>query len=106
MSASILVSTFAPFNTLSVLLPSNAVVEDIYDCLTERYPSLPHPNTHDLVLSRPSGTILQPSTSLSELLDGSSLLTLRLSSRLLGGKGGFGSQLRAAGGPYEQSEDE
>jgi hypothetical protein len=98
MSASVLVSAFAPFNTLSVSLPTSSIFEDIYDSLLERYPSLPSSHVHDLILSRPSGVVPDASTPLADLLDGSSLLTLRLAPRVCGGKGGFGSQLRAAGG--------
>jgi hypothetical protein len=98
MSASIIVSAFAPFSTLSVSLSTDASFGDVYDTLLDRYPSLPQDDAHGLVLTRLSGTIPHPSTRLSELLDGSSLLTLRLAPRILGGKGGFGSQLRAAGG--------
>jgi len=63
--------------------------------LYERYPSLPP----SIALSTHNGVLPSLDTSVSSLQsDGSYLVTLRLTPRLLGGKGGFGSQLRAAGG--------
>ncbi|KAJ7905627.1 telomere stability and silencing-domain-containing protein [Mycena olivaceomarginata] len=71
MSSSLLISTFAPFPTLSL----------------------------SIALSTHNGVLPPLDSSVSSLqADGSSLITLRLTPRLLGGKGGFGSQLRAAGG--------
>ncbi|TRM64862.1 telomere stability and silencing-domain-containing protein [Schizophyllum amplum] len=92
----LLISAFAPFNTLTLAVPSDAQVSDIHDLLQERYPSLPLPA--DVVLSTARGPLPSDDTFVSELQDGASLVTLRMSVRLLGGKGGFGSQLRAAGG--------
>lgn len=102
MSTSVLVSTFAPFPTLSLSASSDTTFADLYDLLVERYPDLPHNDSEnfDLVLSPHSGPIPSPEDSLSTLLNGDDegLVTLRLIPRLRGGKGGFGSQLRAAGG--------
>ncbi|PIL29889.1 hypothetical protein GSI_08098 [Ganoderma sinense ZZ0214-1] len=104
MSTSIIISTFSPFPTLALSVPSLTSFADLYDLLADRYPSLPlHSNAADLVLSPTSGPIPQPHTLLSTLLPHDhdhphSFLSLRLVPRLRGGKGGFGSQLRAAGG--------
>ncbi|KAJ7741524.1 telomere stability and silencing-domain-containing protein [Mycena maculata] len=95
MTSSLLISTFAPFPTLSLSVPSSTSLEAILPLLHERYPSLPISvglSTHNGVLP----SLDSPVSSLQS--DGSSLITLRLTPRLLGGKGGFGSQLRAAGG--------
>ena len=104
MSTSVLVSTFAPFSTLALSVPSKTSFGELYELLAERYPGLPlHSNAADLVLTPTSGPVPQASSSLSSLLGNDeqqthSLLSLRLVPRLRGGKGGFGSQLRAAGG--------
>jgi hypothetical protein len=101
MSTSVLVSTFAPFQTLSINAPTDTSFADLYELLAERYPDLPHHASSelDLLLTPHSGPVPSPETPLASLLDGEgSLVTLRLIPRLRGGKGGFGSQLRAAGG--------
>ncbi|KAL7279357.1 hypothetical protein ACG7TL_007198 [Trametes sanguinea] len=103
MSTSVLVSTFSPFPTLALSVPAETSFADLYELLAERYPTLPlHSQAADLVLSPTSGALPEPSTPLSSLLDDDvdehSLVSLRLVPRLRGGKGGFGSQLRAAGG--------
>ncbi|KAJ7509987.1 telomere stability and silencing-domain-containing protein [Mycena galericulata] len=95
MTSSLLISTFAPFPTLSLTVPSSTSFESLLPLLQERYPSLPITvgfSTHNGVLP----PLDSPVSSLRS--NGSSLITLRLTPRLLGGKGGFGSQLRAAGG--------
>ncbi|KAJ7097852.1 telomere stability and silencing-domain-containing protein [Mycena belliarum] len=95
MNSSLLISTFAPFPTLSLSVPSDTLLEDILPLLHQRYPSLPASislSTHNGVLP----ALQSPVSSLQT--HGSPLITLRLTPRLLGGKGGFGSQLRAAGG--------
>lgn len=102
MSTSVLVSTFTPFPTLSLSAPSDSCFAELYDLLAERYPDLPLNGSAnlDLLLSPHAGPIPPPETPLSSLLDEShgNLITLRLIPRVRGGKGGFGSQLRAAGG--------
>ncbi|KAI0749870.1 telomere stability and silencing-domain-containing protein [Daedaleopsis nitida] len=104
MSTSLLISTFAPFSTLALSVPLESSFADLYELLADRYPSLPlHSEAADLVLTPTSGPVPAPETSISTFLDDQddnahSLLTLRLVPRLRGGKGGFGSQLRAAGG--------
>lgn len=98
MSATVIFSAFAPFPTLSLSVPSDTPFESLYGLLCDRYPSLPA--SDDLLLTPHSGTFPAPTTPLSALSHGEpiSLVTLRLTPRLRGGKGGFGSQLRAAGG--------
>ncbi|KAG8213154.1 telomere stability and silencing-domain-containing protein [Butyriboletus roseoflavus] len=96
MSTSVLFSTFPPFPSLSIRVPSQTRVNDLYDILCDRYPDLPASDS--LHISPYSGSLTQD-TRLSELHgDASDLVTLRIVPRLRGGKGGFGSQLRAAGG--------
>ncbi|KAI0329282.1 hypothetical protein GY45DRAFT_1325228 [Cubamyces sp. BRFM 1775] len=103
MSTSVLISTFSPFPTLALSVPSETSFEALYELLADRYPSLPlHSQSADLVLSPTAGPIPEPYTPLSSYLDNGkkdhNLVSLRLVPRLRGGKGGFGSQLRAAGG--------
>ena len=100
MSTSVLVSAFAPFKTLTISAPADACFADLYDLLAERYPTLPHDGSSGLLLTPHSGAVPSPETPVASLLDDGDgdFITLRLTPRLLGGKGGFGSQLRAAGG--------
>lgn len=94
MSATVLVSTFAPFSTLCLSLPASTSFDSLYDVLAAKYPALPA----GLRLSHPT-RIPEPLAPLSSLTnDLSHPISLRLAPGLLGGKGGFGSQLRAAGG--------
>lgn len=96
MSTSVLFSTFPPFPTLSLSVPSETRIDTLYKLLFCRYPDLPAREC--LSISSHSGPVA-PDTFLSDLHgESSNLVTLRLVPRLLGGKGGFGSQLRAAGG--------
>ncbi|KAI0833703.1 telomere stability and silencing-domain-containing protein [Trametes gibbosa] len=103
MSISVLISTFSPFPTLALSVPSETSFSELYQVLASRYPALPlHSADADLILSPNSGPIPEAQASLSSLVDSDadahSLISLRLVPRLRGGKGGFGSQLRAAGG--------
>ncbi len=100
MSTSVLVNAFSPFPSLTLSVPSHTTIHSLYAHLNARYPSLP---TNLAVFSTNAGHILQPHSTLASLHpnDGIStpnFVTLRLTPRVLGGKGGFGSQLRAAGG--------
>lgn len=96
MTTSILVSAFAPFPTLSLSVPSSTPVSSILPLLEERYDTLPISALH---LTTHSGVVPDYDAPVSALDPTEShLLSLRLTPRLLGGKGGFGSQLRAAGG--------
>ena len=97
MTTTILFSTFAPFPTLSLSVPSTTTISSISTLLRTRYTDIPLPS--DLFISSHSSLLPPPSTPISALHDPSSpLVSLRLTPRVLGGKGGFGSQLRAAGG--------
>ncbi|KAK4236168.1 telomere stability and silencing-domain-containing protein [Achaetomium macrosporum] len=100
--------------TLSLALPPTTPISTLLDELNSRLPESCTSHATRLLLStlssRPvpldsSRTISDflPATTSSSADDGSSslhndFLTLRLSAPLPGGKGGFGSQLRAAGG--------
>ena len=97
-SATVLVSTFAPFSTLCLSVCSDLQFDDLYDVLAEKYPELPNPR--DLLLRPTSNFVPSATTPLSSFTQdrGSREILLQLLPRLLGGKGGFGSQLRAAGG--------
>ncbi|GAB7352883.1 hypothetical protein MBLNU459_g3479t1 [Dothideomycetes sp. NU459] len=84
--------------TLSIPLCVDSPISSFTTILSDRLPT----GAHDLVLSTISARHIDTQSTLpiSSLLqrDDDDFLSLRLSARLLGGKGGFGSQLRAAGG--------
>jgi Silencing defective 2 N-terminal ubiquitin domain len=98
---SVLVSAFAPFPTLTLTLPPSTELGSLVDLLVDKYPTLPA--GADLRFAPISRPCAEPTTQLSELVeegDGGreALVSFRLYAPVLGGKGGFGSQLRAAGG--------
>lgn len=97
-SATVLVSTFAPFSTLCFSVPLDTPFDDLYGFLAEKYPELPNP--HNLFLRPTSNFVPSATTPLSSFPQngGPREISVQLLPRLLGGKGGFGSQLRAAGG--------
>ncbi|KAH8831295.1 telomere stability and silencing-domain-containing protein [Flagelloscypha sp. PMI_526] len=97
---SVLVSTFAPFPSLTVSVPESDSISSLYDHLTERYPALPATLGDELGFSTHAGLVPSAHDPISSLVheNDNGLVCLRLGPRLLGGKGGFGSQLRAAGG--------
>ncbi|THV02821.1 hypothetical protein K435DRAFT_652725 [Dendrothele bispora CBS 962.96] len=95
MNTTLLVHSFSPFPTLSISVPDDTPINSVLPLLNAKYPSLP---TAGLFLSPHSGLVAEDATIGSLCDEHESLLSLRLSPRLLGGKGGFGSQLRAAGG--------
>ncbi|KIL59570.1 hypothetical protein M378DRAFT_187941 [Amanita muscaria Koide BX008] len=102
-STSLLVQAFSPFPSLTLTLPSDTPVASLYAHLRGRYPSLPANLASSLTFSTHAGQISHPDATLASLhshdeISTSSFVTLRLTPSLLGGKGGFGSQLRAAGG--------
>ena len=98
MSTPVIISTFGPFPTLSLFAPTDAAISTLYDLVADRLPELPS----DLVLTPHRGRAPASDALVSSLLpensDGPSFVSLQLVPRLRGGKGGFGSQLRAAGG--------
>jgi len=97
----VLVSSFAGLQlppTLSLPTSSSATVSQLWQTLRARLPT----TDHRLILTTISNENLplESSKLLADLCPPSQngLLSLRLSVPVLGGKGGFGSQLRAAGG--------
>jgi len=89
--------------TLSFALPSTASISDLTEKVASYLP--PSLSLRSLALTTTNNKQLTPSTeyirSLLSTSDGestSTLLPLRLTVPVCGGKGGFGSQLRAAGG--------
>ncbi|TPR02562.1 CRAL/TRIO domain family protein [Aspergillus niger] len=106
-NVNILLSTFPGLSlpsTLSFALPLSSSVADLTDKIASYLPpSLP---LNRLILTTTSNKQLLPSSetlasyliSSNDNLATTSILPLRLSTPLCGGKGGFGSQLRAAGG--------
>ncbi|KAI9512966.1 telomere stability and silencing-domain-containing protein [Russula earlei] len=115
-STTVLVSSFPPFPTLALSVPEETTLEDLHAVLLARYPFLPAAAAGaDLRLCPVSGgppfaadgTAAAATTTLSSILGprqqqqqqhAHPLVSLRLVPRMRGGKGGFGSQLRAAGG--------
>ena len=92
----ILFDAFAPFGSLFLNADSSIQISDLYTLLQHRYPTLPSNN--DLQITTHSRLIPSLNSSLSSLTQDHDFVSLRLTPRLRGGKGGFGSQLRAAGG--------
>ncbi|KAB8290166.1 hypothetical protein EYC80_011035 [Monilinia laxa] len=97
----VLLTSFPGLNlpsTLSLPLSSATTISELQDKLYERIPS----QDRRLVLTTISNKLIyaESSSPISYLLSSpeDEFLSLRLSARLCGGKGGFGSQLRAAGG--------
>ncbi|CAD0092430.1 unnamed protein product [Aureobasidium mustum] len=97
----VLISSFAGLSlprTLSLPVPADTSIAAFTSLLSTHLPPL----ADNLLLSTTTRRIDTTSTSsLNSLLsdnDSPTFLPLHLSVRLLGGKGGFGSQLRAAGG--------
>lgn len=90
-----LVSTFPGLPNLTLPLPSSTSISTLHSTLQLLLPLTPR-----LLLSTTSGRILAASSStpISVLAGQHDFLTLRVALPLPGGKGGFGSQLRAAGG--------
>ena len=99
MGSSVLIQAFAPFPTLSILVPDTTQISELFRLIKGKYPSFPLSLASSLVFSTHSGHVPPPQSLISDLkVISSNIVSLRLSPRLLGGKGGFGSQLRAAGG--------
>ncbi|TGZ82057.1 hypothetical protein EX30DRAFT_358463 [Ascodesmis nigricans] len=89
------VTLFPPFSPLLLPLPSSTPLSSLHDTIQSRLP----PILTRLHLTTTSGrTVPSSSSATLSTLTSCDLLTLRLSAPLCGGKGGFGSQLRAAGG--------
>ncbi|KAI1489155.1 telomere stability and silencing-domain-containing protein [Biscogniauxia mediterranea] len=83
--------------TLSFPLPATTTTSDLRNCIDERLPN----KDARLILTTISNKQLSANSTqtISDLCDiNDDFVSLRLSLPLCGGKGGFGSQLRAAGG--------
>lgn len=100
-TVNILLSTFGGLPlppTLSIPLCADLPISSFAAILSDRLPT----EAYDLLLHTTSSRRINTLSALpiSSLLqrDDDDFIPLRLSARLLGGKGGFGSQLRAAGG--------
>ncbi|KAK1639777.1 telomere stability and silencing-domain-containing protein [Colletotrichum phormii] len=100
-NVNVFVSTFAGLglpSTLVLPVPSTTTLCDLRQQLDERLPA----TDNRLILTTISNKELSTSSSkpVSDLLSSidDDFVSLRLSVPLCGGKGGFGSQLRAAGG--------
>lgn len=94
MLTNVLVSSFAPFPTLSLQLPSDLPAES-----TLAYVLSPLCDPSSQSISLCNGRSISDDATIGSLAAGpSSFAQIRLAVRLPGGKGGFGSQLRAAGG--------
>ncbi|KAJ5712317.1 hypothetical protein N7493_008785 [Penicillium malachiteum] len=105
-TVNILLSSFPGLSlpsTVSFSLPPTSSISDLTDKVASYLPTTL--SLQSLILTTTNNKQILPSTELLQSLivrDGesatSSLLPIRLSVPLCGGKGGFGSQLRAAGG--------
>lgn len=99
-NTTLLISTFSPFPSLILSLPSSTPIECLSAIVSEKLDL--DLAEHDISLTGLQGPLNELGDASISALHGeedeSSLVTLRLSARLRGGKGGFGSQLRAAGG--------
>jgi hypothetical protein len=94
------ITTFSGLPNLNLPLDSSTTLPQLFAALNTRLSLSPQLNSR-LLLSTTSGLLLRATdstTTLSSLAGSNDLLTLRLTVPLCGGKGGFGSQLRAAGG--------
>ncbi|KAL9622347.1 MAG: hypothetical protein Q9160_003358 [Pyrenula sp. 1 TL-2023] len=97
-TANVLLSTFSGLSlppTLCLPIPIEATISQLLDQIAQILPS--HLDSR-LLLSTTSGQPLWPSLESIKTITHNSIISLRLSAPLPGGKGGFGSQLRAAGG--------
>ncbi|KAG8984380.1 hypothetical protein FRB94_006601 [Tulasnella sp. JGI-2019a] len=97
----VFVAAFSPFSSLVLSLPSNTPVDTLPALVGARLQL--DLVRHDIYLSDVQGPLTLTSAPLHTLYDeteegDSPMVSLRMSARLRGGKGGFGSQLRAAGG--------
>ncbi|KAI1084460.1 telomere stability and silencing-domain-containing protein [Whalleya microplaca] len=96
----VFVTTFSGLGlppTLSFPVPTSSTVSDLRDRIEARLPQ----TDSRFILTTISNKQLTPRSreQISDLCDiGDEFVSLRLSLPLCGGKGGFGSQLRAAGG--------
>ena len=91
-------------STVCLPLPASTSTEELLRKITDLLPrSLPASTRFILTTTSNKQLVSSQTTTLAEFVDNgptgaSNILPLRLSAPLCGGKGGFGSQLRAAGG--------
>jgi hypothetical protein len=106
-TTNILVETFpgiSSHRTIAFSLPSTSTTSQLLDRISTYLPQDLTAKAHLIVTTTSNKQILHsPTTTLSDLTQhgassGPAILPLRLALPLCGGKGGFGSQLRAAGG--------
>ncbi|PPQ99127.1 hypothetical protein CVT24_009317 [Panaeolus cyanescens] len=96
---SVFIQSFAPFPTLSLSVDHGAQVKQLFSLIHDKYPTFPVALAPSLQLSTHAGRIPPPDSLISELQgEDSCFVSIRVTPKILGGKGGFGSQLRAAGG--------
>ncbi|KAG8811158.1 hypothetical protein FRC19_004069 [Serendipita sp. 401] len=100
MTIAVLVSAFAPFGNFHLSCDEDATIQQVFEDVMVERPLLQRiDNLRFVPTSRPGATRL---TLLSELCEedeeNHTLVSFRLTPVMVGGKGGFGSQLRAAGG--------
>lgn len=105
----VLLRTMAPFDrSLSLYLPLSATPSDVLDAFLARASA--SASTRSLLrLHTLSGRLLSPSSRLGDLRPGGSecgFLELEVRASFLGGKGGFGSMLRAQGGKMSRRKGE
>lgn len=98
-AVSVLLRSFAPFpSTLSLALPARTTIGDIVSSVSAAL-GLDESTSSLLRTSTQDGKLLSSTVLLYELEDGArGPVFLELGVRMLGGKGGFGSMLRAQGG--------
>jgi hypothetical protein len=112
-TTTVLLSLFPPYSSVAFDVSDDTTLRDLPDVVAARFPHLPahllapSPGEGGLALASVHGALELDDRRLAAVLSASSgsgmssrsrLLSLRLTPQLLGGKGGFGSQLRAAGG--------
>ncbi|PUU75077.1 telomere stability and silencing-domain-containing protein [Tuber borchii] len=90
-----IITTFPGLPTYNLPLPASTTISSVLPRLRLL---LPPTLLHSRLLLTPTSSHYHPPSAPLSALTTSSFLTLRLHPPLCGGKGGFGSQLRAAGG--------
>lgn len=99
-TVNVLLSTLPGFDlpsTLSIPLPAATSISQLQDVILDR---LVAKNERFIITTISNKQLVQSPAPITSLLSDpqDAFLSLRLSMRMCGGKGGFGSQLRAAGG--------
>lgn len=97
-TTNVLLSTVPGSSLQSTLCLPVTIKSTISQLLDQVAQMLPPQLENRLLLSTTSGSLIWPSSETIDTITNDSILPLRLFAPLPGGKGGFGSQLRAAGG--------